>query len=79
MARINVLLPQFGMGMTEGEIQEWKKAVGDRVEEGEILLEVEAAKSVVEIPAPVSGTLTTIKAEEGDTVEVRSILGTIET
>jgi pyruvate/2-oxoglutarate dehydrogenase complex dihydrolipoamide acyltransferase (E2) component len=79
MARINVLLPQFGMGMTEGEIQGWKKAVGDRVEEGEILLEVEAAKSVVEIPAPVSGTLTTIKAEEGDTVEVRSILGTIET
>lgn len=79
MARVNVLLPQFGMGMTEGEIQEWKKNVGDRVEKGETLLEVEAAKTVVEVPAPVSGTLVTIEAEQGDTVEVRSILATIET
>lgn len=79
MAQIDVLLPQFGMGMTEAEIQEWQKKVGDRVEEGDVLVEVEAAKSVMEIPSPVSGTLTSILAEEGETVEVRSVLAVIET
>lgn len=77
MANMKVLLPQFGMGMQDAEIVRWMKAVGDRVEAGEPLLEIEAAKTTVEVPSPGAGTLTEILAEEGDTVEVRSHIATI--
>lgn len=79
MPQTKILLPQFGMGMTEAEIQGWQKKVGDRVEEGDVLVEVEAAKALVEIPSPVSGILARIIAETGETVEVRSVLAIIET
>ncbi|MDO6414546.1 biotin/lipoyl-containing protein [Sphingomonas sp. BIUV-7] len=79
MAKIKVLLPQFGMGMQDGEIVRWLKVVGDRVEAGETLLEVEAAKSAVEVPSPGSGTLTEILVEEGETVDVRTHIATLET
>lgn len=78
MAKLKVLLPQFGMGMQDGEIVRWLKAVGDAVAEGEPLVEVEAAKTTVEVPAPAAGTLIEIAAEEGETVEVRGHLATIE-
>nr|WP_047167023.1 lipoyl domain-containing protein [Sphingomonas sp. Y57] len=77
MANIKVLLPQFGMGMQEAEIVRWIKAVGDSVEAGEPLLEIEAAKTTVEVPSPGAGTLTEILAQEGDTVEVRAHIATI--
>ncbi|ABQ67421.1 biotin/lipoyl attachment domain-containing protein [Rhizorhabdus wittichii RW1] len=77
MANIKVLLPQFGMGMQEAEIVRWIKAVGDPVEAGEPLLEIEAAKTTVEVPSPGAGTLTEILAQEGDTVEVRAHIATI--
>lgn len=77
MAQMKVLLPQFGMGMQEGEIAKWLKNVGDHVVAGEPLVEIEAAKSVVEVPSPGSGTLTQIIAQEGDTVEVRSHIATL--
>jgi pyruvate/2-oxoglutarate dehydrogenase complex dihydrolipoamide acyltransferase (E2) component len=77
MANMKVLLPQFGMGMTEGEVIRWLKAVGDEVELGETLLEVEAAKATVEVPSPGSGTLVEIVAEEGETVPVRGHLATL--
>ena len=44
MATIEVLLPQWGMGMSEGTITTWLKSVGDRVTEDEPLAEVEAAR-----------------------------------
>ncbi|WP_136162248.1 lipoyl domain-containing protein [Sphingomonas flavalba] len=77
MANIKVLLPQFGMGMQDADIVRWLKAVGDPVEAGEPLVEVEAAKTNVEVPAPGSGTLSEILAAEGDTVAVRSHIATI--
>ncbi|MFS0735935.1 biotin/lipoyl-containing protein [Sphingomonas sp. 1P06PA] len=77
MANMKVLLPQFGMGMQDGEIVRWLKAVGDKVEQGEPLLEVEAAKTTVEVPSPGTGTLTEIVAEEGETVDVRAHIATI--
>lgn len=79
MAEIKVLLPQFGMGMQDGEIIRWAKSVGETVEAGELLVEVEAAKSTVEVPSPSSGTLTMIIVEEGQIAEVRSHIATIET
>lgn len=77
MAVIDVLLPQFGMGMQDGEIIRWLKAVGDAVREGDPLVEIEAAKTTVEMPAPASGTLTEILAQEGDTIEVRAVIARI--
>ena len=72
-------LPQFGMGMKDGEILRWRKRVGDEVKEGEVLAEVEAAKTTVEVPAPVDGELVEIIAHEGETVEVRAPIAKLRT
>ncbi|CCA90455.1 biotin/lipoyl-containing protein [Novosphingobium sp. PP1Y] len=79
MAQFTVVLPQYGMGMQDGEIVKWLKGPGDKVEEGENLVEVEAAKTTVEVPSPVSGTLLQIVAQEGETVDVRAPIAVIET
>ncbi|AUW58912.1 biotin attachment protein [Sphingobium sp. SCG-1] len=77
MANMKVLLPQFGMGMQDAEIVRWLKAIGDHVEAGEPLVEVEAAKTTVEVPSPGSGTLTEILVGEGESADVRSHIATI--
>ncbi|WP_159978874.1 MULTISPECIES: biotin/lipoyl-containing protein [unclassified Novosphingobium] len=79
MAEFTMVLPQYGMGMQDGEIVRWLKQVGERVEEGENLVEVEAAKTTVEVPAPVSGILLRILVDSGDTVDVRAAIAVIET
>lgn len=79
MAEFTMVLPQYGMGMQDGEIVRWLKEPGDRVEEGETMVEVEAAKTTVEVPAPVSGTLLRIVAQPGETVDVREAIAIIET
>jgi pyruvate/2-oxoglutarate dehydrogenase complex dihydrolipoamide acyltransferase (E2) component len=78
MARIKVLLPQWGMGMSEGTVVKWLKAVGDTVKEDEPLVEVEAEKATEVIESPASGTLTEILVEAGTTVEVRTPVAVIE-
>jgi pyruvate/2-oxoglutarate dehydrogenase complex dihydrolipoamide acyltransferase (E2) component len=78
MARVKVLLPQWGMGMNEGTIVKWLKAVGDAVTEDEPLAEVEAEKTTEVIEAPAGGTLTEILFEEGAVVEVRTPVAVIE-
>jgi pyruvate dehydrogenase E2 component (dihydrolipoamide acetyltransferase) len=72
-----VLLPQWGMGMTEGRIAKWLKAEGDRVQEGEPIVEVETAKAVQELEAPASGILARIIVPEEETVPVRELLAII--
>ena len=61
--------------MTEGTVIEWRKSVGDSVDEGETLLEVTTDKVDVEIPAPAAGVLTAIAADAGTVVEVGQLLG----
>ena len=78
MARIEVLLPQWGMGMSEGTITSWLKSVGDTVAEDEPLAEVEAEKTSETLESPASGTLAEIVVAEGQTVEVRTVIGYIE-
>lgn len=78
MPRIKVLLPQWGMGMSEGTIVKWLKAVGDTVKEDEPLAEVEAEKATEVIESPASGTLKEILVEAGTTVEVRTPVAVIE-
>ena len=78
MAAVEVLLPQWGMGMSEGTIIAWLKAVGDRVTEDEPLAEVEAEKVEETLESPATGTLIEIRVPEGETVEVRSVVAIIE-
>jgi len=61
-----------------GAVNSWLVAVGDRVEAGQPLVEVEAEKVIMEIPAPVSGVLVDVLAEEGDEVNAGGVLGVIE-
>jgi pyruvate/2-oxoglutarate dehydrogenase complex dihydrolipoamide acyltransferase (E2) component len=79
MARIKVLLPQWGMGMNEGTITKWLKSPGDRVAEDEPLAEVEAEKSTETLESPGAGTLSEILVREGEAVPVRSVIAIIET
>lgn len=78
MARVEVLLPQWGMGMSEGSIVTWLKKVGDSVVEDEPLAEVEAEKVEEILESPATGTLVEIFVKEGETVEVRSVIAIIE-
>jgi len=79
MARVEVLLPQWGMGMSEGSITSWHKKVGDTIAEDEALAEVEADKVDEPLEAPATGTIVEILVPEGETVEVRTVVAIIET
>ncbi|WP_338751924.1 2-oxoglutarate dehydrogenase, E2 component, dihydrolipoamide succinyltransferase [Janibacter alittae] len=72
-----VSMPALGESVTEGTISRWLKAEGDEVEVDEPLLEVSTDKVDTEIPSPVAGTLTTILAEEDQTVEVGADLAIV--
>ena len=60
----------MGEGITEVTIMRWLKAIGEAVDEGEAIAAVETDKASMEIEAPVSGTLTELLVEEGDSPEV---------
>jgi len=64
------LLPDVGEGLTEAEIVAWKVKVGDVIAVNDIVVEIETAKSIVELPSPYAGTVTAILVEEGVTVAV---------
>lgn len=70
-------LPQISMGMQEAVINEWFKAVGDLVHEGDVLVEVEAEKGIVEIESPATGVVTEILVPAGDIAPVLSVLALI--
>jgi 2-oxoisovalerate dehydrogenase E2 component (dihydrolipoyl transacylase) len=63
-------LPDPGEGLVEAEIVTWKVKVGDIVKVNDIFVEIETAKSLVELPVPYAGTVTALLVSEGDTVEV---------
>lgn len=63
-------LPDVGEGLTEAEIVAWHVAVGDRVEVNQVLVEIETAKSIVELPSPFEGRVVALLAAVGDTVPV---------
>ena len=63
-------LPDVGEGLTEADIVSWHVKPGEAVEDGQIIVEIETAKAVVELPCPWDGTVARLLAEEGQTVEV---------
>ncbi|WP_370047294.1 biotin/lipoyl-containing protein, partial [Salipiger sp.] len=68
-APVDVMVPTLGESVSEATVSTWFKKVGDSVEQDEMLCELETDKVSVEVPAPASGTLTEILAEEGATVD----------
>ena len=63
-------LPDVGEGLTEAEIVTWKVKVGDVIAINDIVVEIETAKSLVELPSPYAGTVTGLLVPEGETVAV---------
>lgn len=74
---MNIAMPKIGKQMQQGVVTKWLKAVGDYVEEGELLFEMQWDNGVTEIEAPVSGTLSEILVEAGSTVPVKEKLAVI--
>ncbi len=72
-----VVMPQMGESITEGTVSKWMKAVGDKIEKDEILLEISTDKVDAEVPSSVAGTLLAINVNEGETVEVGAVVGLI--
>jgi pyruvate dehydrogenase E2 component (dihydrolipoamide acetyltransferase) len=73
----DVVMPQMGESIFEGTITKWLKKPGDAVEKDEPLFEISTDKVDAEIPSPVSGVLSEIKAQEGETVEVNTVVAVI--
>src|SRR5262245_26621741 len=70
-------MPQMGESIAEGTIVRWIKKVGDTVERDEPLFEISTDKVDAEIPSPAAGVITEIRAKEGETVEVNSVVAVI--
>ena len=77
--RIEVVMPQMGESVMEGEVIEWIKQVGDTVEVDEPLLEIATDKVDTEVPSPEAGTLVEILVKAGETVEVGQTIAIIAT
>ncbi|TKK89455.1 2-oxo acid dehydrogenase subunit E2 [Herbidospora galbida] len=71
-------LPDVGEGLTEAEIVRWHVAVGDTVKVNQIIVEIETAKAVVELPSPFEGEVAAILAAEGETVDVGRVIITVD-
>jgi len=77
MSTQTFLLPDVGEGLTEAEIVSWRVAPGDEVAVNDVLVEIETAKSLVELPSPFAGVVGDLLVAEGDTVEVGTAIITI--
>ena len=75
----SIIMPKAGMAMEEGTIVKWLKAEGEKVEQGEPLLEILTDKVNMEIEAQASGTLLKILKREGEVVPVTQVIGYIGT
>lgn len=71
-------MPEVGETVTEGTIEKWLKQPGDKIEKYEPIVEINTDKVNVELPSPVTGTLTEIIAKEGETVLIGAALATID-
>lgn len=79
MARYELKLTQLSMGMTDGQVIQWYKNEGDRVVAGEGLLEVDTGKVLQDIESPETGTVSSIKAQVDDILDVGGTLCVITT
>ena len=73
-----ITVPTLGESVTEATVSKWLKSQGEKVSADEPLVELETDKVNVEVPSPTSGTLGSIVVKEGETVNVGSLLGTVD-
>ncbi|MGA7397006.1 MAG: biotin/lipoyl-containing protein, partial [Solirubrobacterales bacterium] len=73
-----ITMPEMGESVTEGTVLEWHVAVGDAVEEGQTIVEVSTDKVDAEVPAPTSGTITSLAVEVDDEVAIGAVLAEID-
>src|SRR3954454_18560434 len=73
----DVVMPQMGESIAEGTIVRWIKKVGDKIDRDEPLFEISTDKVDAEIPSPASGVIAEIRAKEGETVPVNSVVAVI--
>jgi len=79
MSEIRFPLPDVGEGLTEAEIVQWRVAPGERISLDQVFVEIETAKSLVELPSAFEGTVTELLVEEGRTVDVGTPILVIQT
>src|SRR5512145_1474760 len=79
MATFEFVLPELGEGMEAGDVVQVLVSVGESITEEQPVLELETDKAVVEVPAPVSGTVKAIHVQSGDKAAVGQLLLTVET
>jgi pyruvate dehydrogenase E2 component (dihydrolipoamide acetyltransferase) len=77
--RTEVRMPNLGSDMDSGKISAWLKKVGDPVERGEVMAEVETDKAIVDMEALASGTLAEIVADVGAEITVGDVIAYLET
>ena len=75
---VAVTMPQMGVSVAEGTVVEWKKRVGEWVEADETIVEISTDKVETEVPSPAAGRVASIAVEVGQTVDVGTVLATIE-
>lgn len=79
MAKFTFNMPDVGEGVAEAEVVEWHVKIGDRVEEDQHLVDVMTDKATIDIESPVSGVVTALAGEVGDTIAIGAMLLVIET
>ncbi|MEM6413045.1 MAG: 2-oxoglutarate dehydrogenase complex dihydrolipoyllysine-residue succinyltransferase [Pseudomonadota bacterium] len=75
---VDVVVPEGGESVTEADIGEWLKSVGDTVAADDPLVTLETDKAAMDVAAPVAGIVREVRAQEGDTVEVGAVIAVIE-
>lgn len=78
-ATTDVVMPKMGESIQEGKVLKWLKAIGDKIERDEVLLEISTDKVDTEVPSPVGGTVAEILANVDDVVEVGKVIARIAT
>ena len=72
-----VIMPVLGETMEEGRIFKWRKSVGDQINKGEVLLEVETDKALLEVESFINGYLRKVVVREGGTANVRDTIALV--
>ena len=76
---MDIIMPKMGESVSEGTVIKWHKKVGDKVKRDEIIFEISTDKVDTEIPAPADGVLSEILVNEGETVEVGTVVAKLQT
>ena len=73
-----ITVPTLGESVTEATVSKWLKSKGEKVNADEPIVELETDKVNVEVPSPTNGVIGSIAVKEGETVNVGSLLGTVD-